>query len=336
MTTLIRADALRNYMELTSELGGDATTLLRKARIPVEALRARDSFVSFRSMLHLLELSADTLECKDFAIRLAIRQGLEIFGPLALAAQNCETIGAAVECFSTYFHTHNPGLQIALSQKTLSRTTQIKFHVLLSRPPPHPQFDERCMALAHTCLMLLSAGSYRPLRVLLPHSRLSPLKTYRDYFGCELRFDQPVAALELASSEMRRALPTHNPQLHLIATSFLEKMGAKPNSLLSLRVREAIKPLLATGTCSHSDLAEVLHVHARTLQRRLAEEGTSFETIKDEVRRDMARQYLTRSALPLSQITALLGYSEQSALTRSCRRWFGCKPLALRQGSDDK
>lgn len=333
MTTLVRSDALRNYMEMATELGGDAHALLRKAHIPVEALRTRDTFVSFRSMLNLLELSAEALQCSDFAIRLAVRQGVEIFGPIALAAQNCETVGAAVECFSQYFHTHNPGLQITASHKPSSRTTQIGFRVLLPRPPAHPQFNERCIALAHGVLTLLSPSGYRPQRVLLPHGRLSPLKIYRDHFGCDAVFDQPAWALEVATSDMRRALPAHNPQLHMIATSFLEKMGAKPNALLSVRVREAIKPLLATGSGSHGDLAEVLHIHARTLQRRLAEEGTSFEIIKDEVRREMARHYLSTSTIPLSQITALLGYSEQSALTRSCWRWFGRKPLVLRRES---
>lgn len=331
MTTLIRSDALRNYMEMTTDLGGDAHALLRKVRISVEALRSRDAFVSFRAMLSLLELSADELECRDFAIRLAVRQGLEIFGPLALAAQNCETVGAAVDCFCKYFHTHNPGLQVAAVHKPSSKVTQISFRVLLARPPPHTQFNERCVALAHGILTLLSAGTYKPLRILLPHSRLSPIKVYRDHFGCEAAFNQPVIALEVAASDLRRALPAHNPQLHMIATAFLEKMGAKPNSLLSVRVREAIKPLLASGSGSHRDLAEVLHLHARTLQRRLAEEGTSFEIIKDEVRCEMARHYLTTSEIPLSQITGLLGYSEQSALTRSCHRWFGCKPLVLRQ-----
>ncbi|MGH8504556.1 MAG: AraC family transcriptional regulator ligand-binding domain-containing protein [Stenotrophobium sp.] len=330
MTALVRSDALRRFADLASELGGDAAALLRKARIPPETLRDGDNFVPFRSMLHLLELSAATLDCKDFALRLAARQDMEIFGPLALAAQNCATVGETVECFSKYFHTHNPALQIVTSQKLVRRTTLISFRILLPRPPLHPQFDERCVALAHSCLKLVSAGTYRPLRVLLPHSRLSAVRTYHDFFGCEMRFEQPLAALEIAASDLRKPVHSHNPQLHLIATAFLENLGAKPHSQLNLRVREAIGPLLPTGRCSHTSVASVFFLHTRTLQRRLAEEGTSFEKIKDEVRRDMAQQYLTTSTIPLSQITALLGYSEQSAMTRSCQRWFRRPPLALR------
>ena len=65
-------------------------------------------------------------------------------------------------------------------------------------------------------------------------------------------------------------------------------------------------------------------------QRRLREEGTTFEDIKDEVRRDLARRYLAHPEVPLAQVTAVLDYREQSALTRSCQRWFQTTPSALR------
>ena len=70
-----------------------------------------------------------------------------------------------------------------------------------------------------------------------------------------------------------------------------------------------------------------------TLQRRLAADGTTYAAILDGVRRDTARQFLTGSDMPMSQIAAAVGLSEQSALTRSCRRWFGLTPREVRAGS---
>ena len=71
-------------------------------------------------------------------------------------------------------------------------------------------------------------------------------------------------------------------------------------------------------------------MHPRTLQRRLRDDGTTFEDIKDEARRDLAQRYLAYAEVPLAQVTAVLDYSEQSALTRSCQRWFRTTPSALR------
>jgi len=332
MTEMVRSDALRRFQELVAVLGGDATALLRAVRIPAGALLDGKQFVAFRSMLRLLERGAATLGCSDFGLRLAALQDMEIFGPLALAAQNCATIDEAVDCFSRYFHTHNPALQIVIDRQARG-TTLIGFRVLLVRPPLHPQFDERCVALAHSCLKWISADSCRPLKVLLPHPRLSAARVYRASFRCQVRFEQPVTAVEVSTAELHRPVPRHNPQLHHIATAFLEGLGDKPSARLSLRVRETIRPLLSTGRCGHASVSGALYLHHRTLQRRLAAEGTSFEQIKDEVRRDMAQHYLTTSAVPLSQVSALLGYSEQSALTRSCQRWFGSAPLELRRNA---
>ena len=97
-----------------------------------------------------------------------------------------------------------------------------------------------------------------------------------------------------------------------------------------MQVRHAIEALLGTGTCNHREVAAALFMHPRTLQRRLKEEGTTFEDIKDEARRDLAERYLSHPDLALTQVTALLDYSEQSALGRSCRRWFGATPREFR------
>jgi AraC-like DNA-binding protein len=72
-------------------------------------------------------------------------------------------------------------------------------------------------------------------------------------------------------------------------------------------------------------------MHPRTLQRPLRDEGTTVEAIKEDVRGDRAERYLAHQDMPLSQVSALLDYSEQSALGRASRRWFQASPKAYRQ-----
>lgn len=87
----------------------------------------------------------------------------------------------------------------------------------------------------------------------------------------------------------------------------------------------------SNGAASVDDVSSMLHMRARTLQRRLAEEGTSFEKVCDGVRRHMAEDYLADDTVPLAHVPDLLGYANQSALNRSCARWFGMTPLAVRE-----
>jgi AraC-like DNA-binding protein len=97
------------------------------------------------------------------------------------------------------------------------------------------------------------------------------------------------------------------------------------------RVREAIAQIMRHGNASVEDVADMLHMHARTLQRRLMVEGTTFERVRDDVRKRLAEIYLGNELLALAEVSHLLGYANQSVLTRSCLRWFGRTPLAMRQ-----
>ncbi len=74
-------------------------------------------------------------------------------------------------------------------------------------------------------------------------------------------------------------------------------------------------------------------MHPRTLQRRLRDEGDSFEAIKDSVRRDVALRYLQQPNVSLVRVTEILGYSETSVLSRSCHRWFCASPRELRNAA---
>lgn len=100
---------------------------------------------------------------------------------------------------------------------------------------------------------------------------------------------------------------------------------------LTSQAELAICRTLGTDSCNRELVAEALAMHPRTLQRHLQKEGQTFDRIHDRVRRDRAEYYLSRTTLPLAQVAAVIGYKEQSVLTRSCRRWFNLTPKQLRR-----
>ena len=80
-------------------------------------------------------------------------------------------------------------------------------------------------------------------------------------------------------------------------------------------------------------VAAALSMHPRTMLRRLAEEGTTFRQIKDEVRRDRMLYYVRQTGLEFGTISEKLGFAEQAVMTRSCRKWFAMSPTVLRAAS---
>ena len=84
---------------------------------------------------------------------------------------------------------------------------------------------------------------------------------------------------------------------------------------------------VAASDLSRETVAAAPRISSRTLQRWLEEEGTSFQQLRDDTRRELAKQYLRESgSSSLTRVAALLGFEDQSSLSRACKRWFGESP----------
>ena len=116
-----------------------------------------------------------------------------------------------------------------------------------------------------------------------------------------------------------------------LATVLADHMQALLDALPTVdpfvqRARGLLLAGLQNGTASLEALAEGLHVSPRTLRRRLDEHGTSYKTLLDELRRDLAYHYLARSPEPPDVVAARLGFTEASTFYRAFKRWSGTTP----------
>ncbi len=147
--------------------------------------------------------------------------------------------------------------------------------------------------------------------------------------GCPLEFDAESAAMEIDAELWRRSIPLANSRLKEALTEHAEELmrEVEPDRIVP-RIRSTLSRSLATEEPSVQMVASRLGTTARTLQRRLQEEGTSFSAVLDGVRRDLADRYLDGDRMGVSEIAFLLGYSDASAFARAYRRWNGRAPRA--------
>jgi AraC-like DNA-binding protein len=330
MAAMVRVQAIRGYRELVADLGGDPIRLLRTAKVKASAFDQPAAFISFGGMIDLLERSARDLGRPDFGFRLAERQDIGILGPLAVAMRYSMTVGDAMRCASKYIYVHNPAIRFTVRPDAPGEEAHFDFEILSEHAQHCAQMLEHGVGVTARILSMLAEGRSRLQKVWLPHSPVASRATYRSHLDAPVIFDAPMAALSVDRRTLDLPLGEHNEELLELATRYLEIEFPKRQPPFLAQVRRVIERLLGTGNCSYADVANALAVHPRTLQRRLRDEGTTFEAIKDEARRDLAQRYLAHPDLPLTQVTALLDYSEQSALTRSCQRWFHTTPRSIR------
>jgi AraC-like DNA-binding protein len=130
---------------------------------------------------------------------------------------------------------------------------------------------------------------------------------------------------------MDRPIDRGDPSLRAMAEAFVRSIGDLHPLDVTGQVRALIQRLLPTAHATLSVIAEHLSTQERTLQRRLAERGASFDGLIEEARRDLADRLLVEAKMPLSQVARMLGYSEQSSFNRAFGRWFGSSPLKRRR-----
>jgi len=329
---VVHARILRFFPDLVDGLGGDPKILMQQVGIhPERKLSGGKSGASYRQMVHLIELAATELRCPDFGMRLAtLQSGSGMFGPLGLVMKNSRTFGDALDYVSKHTYAHSLAARIWLKRFPARRCVFVGHDILLDRMPNRSQAMEQLLLVGHLAAVEITGGRARVRKVHFRHQPVSSLRTYRRYFGCAVRFGQNEDGVVFSERDL--ACPIIDPDSHIYqaATSFIDAKFTRHRPPLHAQARGVIMQLLGTDHCTNDRIATELNLHPRTMHRRLQAEGTSFQQIKDEVRRDVMLYYLQQTNLAFALISERLGFAEQSVMTRSCKRWFSASPTKLR------
>ncbi len=165
------------------------------------------------------------------------------------------------------------------------------------------------------------------LRRPLPKNR-SP---YDAYFGCPVQFDAAQDGFVLARSIAERPLPTSNHELAITFDTILQRQLTELSTEdLVSQCKSYLLQELTSGEPSDAELATAMCMSSRTLQRKLSDLGWTYRSLLMSVRYELSLRYLEDTAKTMTDITFLLGFSEQSAFTRAFKRWHGKSPTEYR------
>ncbi|MFJ2487474.1 AraC family transcriptional regulator [Pseudomonas sp. NPDC087639] len=193
--------------------------------------------------------------------------------------------------------------------------------------PPTRQSAEASLACALALCGWLSGRTLHPVKVLVQGDEPQNLQPYKQAFHAPLTFNAPYDALIFERADMEAPLPTANEAMALLHDRFAgEYLARFSESRVTHKARQVLCRLLPQGEPKRDTVAQTLHLSQRTLQRRLQEEGTSFQQLLDDTRRELAEQYLAQPSMTLLEIAYLLGFADPSNFFRAFRRWFDTTP----------
>ncbi|MDQ8037086.1 MAG: AraC family transcriptional regulator [Pedobacter sp.] len=331
MHDFTRASALMGYAEQAREYGLQPKAMMRAAGLPTDILAEPDGLISYRQFLKLLEASATQSSDPLFGLKLGLRQGISIFGPILYVLRNADSVGAALNELQQYFHLHMGAAVV--------ETTSDGQHFLLAYKVADPvqagisQGVELAMGVGIKLLHTLLGRQWQPVAMMLEHRALSAPASYRKVLGFTPRFEADANALLIRMEDLQRPLSQADPVLHRLMQQHLASLQGLSELTLPAHVQGLLRNFLPQGRVTVEQLAASMVMSPRTLQRRLGEAGTSFQTVLDDTRRAMAQRYLRDSTLSMTELTSLLGYADLSTFTRAFTRWFGMPPSQWRAES---
>jgi AraC-like DNA-binding protein len=194
-----------------------------------------------------------------------------------------------------------------------------------------PLFTELTLSLCVIRFMRETDDQFRAAHVSFTHEP-DDVVEYAKVLRCPVRAKASWNGIAIAKRTLEIPLRRRDPVLR----SWLERQAGAILARLPAggdacdEVRSVLSAQATAGEMTVDAVARRLSTTPRTLQRRLARGGTSFETLRDDARRQAAEQYLSRTTLTIAEVTYLLGYSEPTAFHRAFRRWHGTTPQAFR------
>lgn len=329
---LIRARAMSGFPELVKSLGGDAEALLQGAGLSKRALENPEDCVSLDKVALVLDAAATQLAAPDFGLRLSRQQDISVLGTVALIAQYSATVGESLANIARHLPYHTPNAQLRIEEDgARPGYMRICYELSLQDDGLRRQPVELSYGILQRTLQMLTGDTGSDWHFDFRHLAGCSAEGYQQYFAGSLGFGRQQDALSIPARLLDTPLASGGGSLRETAERFVQNIVRRFPLDVTHQVESLVERQLAVGGGSLVRVAQQLGLHERTLQRRLAEQGCYFEEIVDRLRRQRASSLLLDSALPLAEIAAALGYSEQSSFNRSCSRWFGLSPNAYRK-----
>jgi AraC-like DNA-binding protein len=311
------------------ELGVRASAVVHRAGLPQGCIDQPRVLLKTEELFALWRAIGEVSTDPAIGLLLGTESKTERFHPIGLAALSTENFGSAVEQMARY-------KQLTCPEKILQEKDDeewsIQFRWLLADEVEPPVLNECCFAWVLSIARHGTGTRLSPLRVEFAQPR-PHVKAIERHFGCPVVCGAPRNAIVFRASDAQRLFVTRNAELlGMLAPQFEEELKQENGDENFVeRVCIAIQQKLTGRRPTIEDIADALHVSSRTLQRRLQNEGSSFQRVLEEARHQLARHYLNNSVLELNEAAYLLGYEDANSFVRAFRTWEGVPPARWRE-----
>ncbi|WP_294539621.1 AraC family transcriptional regulator [uncultured Rhodoblastus sp.] len=325
----LRVSPLLPIPALLAARGADVALAFARAAVEPVLFERPDNRISIAAGGRLLAICAEMTGCRHFGLLLAEGFDLKGLGPIGELMRHCANVGDALEALVRHFHLHDRGAAPVLLSPDRS-SVLFGYSVFRHDLEGVDQIHATAIAIGCKILRELCGPAFSPIRVQFAFARPRSIAPYGRLFSANLAFDADISAIVFDSSWLSRPLEGADPAARQRCQRAILEAEAHGPICFGERVESALHQLVLSGDASSEAVAALFDVHERTLRRLLRDEGKSLRELVSRTRGELARQLLSNTALPVSEIAASLHYDDANAFSRAFRNWTGHSPTQWR------
>jgi AraC-like DNA-binding protein len=323
------ATATNILWKLIEANGHDPEALYRNIGINPELLNKPGARVPYTLVNRLWAKATEIIDDPCFGLKASKYWHPSYFHALGYAWLASHTLRDALNRFVRYLRIVSEKIFLKLEDDSDGFTLISSYEVLGMRVPA--QIDMGMAMSIHIC-RLNFGEDLKPVAVNIMHDAPACAEEYFALFKAPVQFSANRDSMTFSLADVDKYLIGANPQLARLNDQVMIDYLAKFNKGDIIdRVTSVIIDMLPSGGVVDEKVAETLHMSVRSLQRRLKGVGTTFRTLLDTVRKDLASTYVHDPDIELAEVAFLLGFSDQSAFSRAFRRWTGNSPSEVRK-----
>ncbi|OGB27492.1 MAG: AraC family transcriptional regulator [Burkholderiales bacterium RIFCSPLOWO2_02_FULL_57_36] len=324
---------LQPLIEAAAARGVSERALEQAAGLSAHALKPLPESLAAADYVRLLDAGAQLADDPHFGLHVGERFKLGTYNVYGLILLSCRDVGQALQQTLRF-----EGLAHDLGRSALSVNdgmAEYRWHSAFPQATRH--LAESVFAGIQVFGNWLAGRELPPGRIAFAHAAPRDYNEYQRVFGADaVRFGAEAHTACFDAALLAWPVPNADVSLYPVLQQHAErllkeKLRAENEGGIVAQVRAAIVRNLEQDRARLPSIAQELRITQRTLQRKLSEAGIGFQQLLDQIRHELALDYLKQKKLGIAEIAFLLGYREQSSFNHAFKDWTGMNPGAYRE-----
>ncbi|MBU6396453.1 MAG: helix-turn-helix transcriptional regulator [Sphingomonadales bacterium] len=326
----IAAQFLRHVANCVELTGHSAASLLARIGVTRAMLEDPDGLIPLANFIAFFEDAAQLVRNPHFGLHVGRLSGSDSLGPLSFLFLSAPDLRTAFTSFTRHLATMQQASRHQFDDE--GRWATFSYGVLDQSLTRRRQDAEYSIGAMFSLARQFTGGDIEFREVRFEHERVGEYARYRDFFGCDVFFEQDCNAITMDGRYLETRGRVLSPSLHPIIEEHLQRLaGRGSDASLTGQVRALIEAAPLDAPPSLAEVASRLGLSVPTLNRRLAAEGTGWRALVNAQRMEAAARLLRTSRRNVSAIALDVGFAESASFTRAFARHFGVSPGRYRR-----